>query len=107
MTIHLLARTCTVSGILLAAFSLCPIAQAQNGAPNPVFTQPGGQVNTTASVDFNTPPPDPAHEHMLRKMVKERNMIRQQTIVDDTNHLLDLAKQLKDEIGRASCRERV
>lgn len=50
----------------------------------------------------NSTPPDPSQAHMLREMAKERNMIRQKEIVDDTNQLLDLAKQLKDAVNKSS-----
>jgi hypothetical protein len=39
---------------------------------------------------------------MLKDMSKERNAIRQKEIIDDTEHLLDLAKQLKDAVDKSS-----
>jgi hypothetical protein len=39
---------------------------------------------------------------MAAKMLRERNAIRQKEIVDETNHLLDLAKQLKDAVDKSS-----
>lgn len=39
---------------------------------------------------------------MLREMAKQREVLRQKEIVDDTNHLLDLAKQLKDAVDKSS-----
>jgi selenocysteine lyase/cysteine desulfurase len=35
-------------------------------------------------------------------MSKERNALRQKEIIDDTEHLLDLAKQLKDAVDKSS-----
>jgi selenocysteine lyase/cysteine desulfurase len=39
---------------------------------------------------------------MLKDMSRERNNLRQKQIVDETNHLLDLAKQLKDAVDKSS-----
>lgn len=44
---------------------------------------------------------DPNQAHMLRSMAKQRNLLRQRRIVDDTNQLLDLAKQLKDAVDKS------
>ncbi|HTV14416.1 MAG TPA: hypothetical protein VME68_06860 [Acidobacteriaceae bacterium] len=44
---------------------------------------------------------DPNQAHMLRSMAKQRNAIRQRKIVDDTNQLLDLAKQLKAAVDKS------
>jgi hypothetical protein len=39
---------------------------------------------------------------MLHAMAKERSALRQKEIVDDTNQLLDLAKQLKAAVDKSS-----
>lgn len=44
---------------------------------------------------------DPNQAHMFRAMAKQRNAIRQHKIVNDTNQLLDLAKQLKDAVDKS------
>jgi hypothetical protein len=38
---------------------------------------------------------------MAAKMARERNVLRQKAIVDETNQLLDLAKQLKDAVDKS------
>ena len=35
-------------------------------------------------------------------MAEQRNAIRQKQIIDDTQHLLDLARQLKDAVDKSS-----
>lgn len=39
---------------------------------------------------------------MATQLALKRNSARQQQIVDDTNKLLDLAKQLKDEVEKSN-----
>ncbi len=51
---------------------------------------------------FGANPHDPEQARMLKDMGKERNALRQKEIIDDTEHLLDLAKQLKDAVDKSS-----
>jgi hypothetical protein len=45
---------------------------------------------------------DPEQAHMMHEMSKDRNAQRQKEIVTDTNHLMDLVKQLKDAVDKSS-----
>jgi hypothetical protein len=35
-------------------------------------------------------------------MSRDRNVLRQKEIIEDTNHLMDLVKQLKDAVDKSS-----
>lgn len=50
----------------------------------------------------NSAPVDPNQTHMMREMAKERSVLRQKEIVDQTNQLLDLAKQLKEAVDKSN-----
>jgi hypothetical protein len=50
----------------------------------------------------NSNPRDPDQSRMIREMSRDRNELRQKEIVADTEHLLDLAKQLKDAVDKSS-----
>jgi type VI protein secretion system component VasF len=78
--------------ILLAAFCALP-AQAQAGAA----TVPAVSGPPSPFGDLN---PNRDTDAMAAKMARERNVIRQKAIVDETNQLLDLAKQLKDAVDK-------
>ena len=88
--------------ILLLAAACVPRAlraQSHSAAAPP----PGTDPTTGAPPLFaDSSPPDPSQVHMLREMAKERNVLRQKEIVDDTDQLLDLAKQLKDAVDKSS-----
>lgn len=86
--------------ILLAACCSLP-ARAQNQA---VLPAPGTDPTPGAPPPLfsNSVPPDPSQVHMLREMAKERNVLRQKQIIDETNQLLDLAKQLKAAVDKTS-----
>ncbi|MGA8111568.1 MAG: hypothetical protein WB974_19160 [Acidobacteriaceae bacterium] len=65
---------------------------------------PGNSVNTP----FSTGPgaaSDPSRAHLMHAMVRERNAARQKQIVDDTQQLVDLAKQLKDAVDKSNKNE--
>jgi hypothetical protein len=82
---------------LLAAFCAVPAhAQTPPAATNP--TMPG-PPSPPSFGDLTSDKADPA---MAAKMVRERNEIRQKAIIDETNQLLDLAKQLKDAVDKTS-----
>ncbi|HVU00085.1 MAG TPA: hypothetical protein VHE33_21480, partial [Acidobacteriaceae bacterium] len=38
----------------------------------------------------------------LREMSRDRNKLRQKEIVEDTNHLMDLVRQLKDAVDKSN-----
>jgi hypothetical protein len=91
--------------LLLAATCLSPVLSAQElgGAQSGVPVAPNGRGNNDAVPFGNNPNPnDPAQAHMLKDMMKDRNTLRQKQIVEDTNHLLDLAKQLKAAVDKSN-----
>jgi hypothetical protein len=52
---------------------------------------------------FGSPEPnDPMEHQRLAKMEKARNADRQKQLVQDTDKLLALAKELKDEVGKSN-----
>lgn len=95
--VHRLARICSL--ILLAAAGSSLHAQAQPQAAAPA---PGVDPSVPPPLFSNAPPTDPNQVHMLHAMAKERSVLRQKEIVDDTNQLLDLAKQLKAAVDKSS-----
>jgi hypothetical protein len=97
---HRLVRLVLFAVLALVCAALLPVraqshpAGSQSGVSEPV---PG-----PAPLFANVVPNDPSQAHMLRTMEKERNTMRQQQIVDQTNQLLDLAKQLKAAVDKSS-----
>jgi hypothetical protein len=88
---------------LATAVFACSSAHAQQTTPEPM--QPpriAAGAGTDASTFGVNNPHDTEQARMLKDMSKERNAIRQKQIVDDTEHLLDLAKQLKDAVDKSS-----
>jgi hypothetical protein len=97
---HGLAGCITLAALALACALVLP-ARAQSHATGSAtgVTEPV----PPATVDIgNSPLSDPSQVHILRAMAKERNAMRQQQIVDETNQLLDLAKQLKTAVDKSS-----
>lgn len=98
-----LIRRILLSTALLAAPGFFPApaqAQAVPGPPGmPSADAPGpgtpGVLNGNSSSD-------PEQAHMMHKMLKERNSLRQQAIVDDTKRLVDLANELKDAVDKSN-----
>jgi hypothetical protein len=106
--IALFTRKSRLCSIVLAAVAFVPFAaHAQQQPPKspitPIQSQSprlGGDASTPGF--GNTNPRDPDQARMLKGRGKERNDLRQKQIVDETNHLLDLAKQLKDAVDKSS-----
>jgi hypothetical protein len=92
---------CLCIGCLVALAGSCAALPASAQTQQPAVAPP---VNTGAPPPLfaNTNPSDPGQAHMLHAMERERNVIRQKEIVDDTNQLLDLARQLKDAVGKSN-----
>jgi len=65
-----------------------PTQQPQPGEP-PLFGEPND-------------PRDPMQRQRLEKMEKARQADRQQQLVKDTDKLLDLAKQLKEQVDKSN-----
>jgi hypothetical protein len=86
--------------MVLVLLSCLPIAvqaqQTQNPTP-PVPVIPG--------VNPNAPEQDPAMHRMTEQMSIKRNAQRQQQIVSDTAHLLQLAQQLNDDVSKSNKNE--
>jgi hypothetical protein len=95
--------------IALAAVVFASSTAHAQQSPSPAPIQPprlssgaGTGTGTDASGFGANNPHDPEQARMLKDMSKERNAIRQKEIIDDTEHLLDLAKQLKDAVDKSS-----
>ncbi|HTW48849.1 MAG TPA: hypothetical protein VMD92_12925 [Acidobacteriaceae bacterium] len=91
-------RICCFVALAAACVSLPACAQTQTNSVPPPGVVPVGPPPLFG----NPAPSDPNQAHMLRTMEKERNTLRQQQIVDETNQLLDLAKQLKAAVDKSS-----
>ena len=79
--------------------STTPSASPRNW---PALHESGPMSSESTTSTLNPGPADPNQAHMLREMAKQREVLRQKEIVEDTNHLLDLAKQLKDAVDKSS-----
>jgi hypothetical protein len=97
-TIGRFPRVSCIAAIAAACLSLPACGQTQT---NPV-PAPGSTPHGPPPLFADNTPPDPSQIHMLKTMAKERNMMRQQEIVDDTTQLLDLAKELKAAVDKSS-----
>lgn len=73
-------------------------AHAQMSPDNPIHTPP---VVPGVSPG-NSNGSDPSMRHMTEQMAMRRNTQRQQQIVSDTAHLLDLAQKLNDEVSKST-----
>jgi hypothetical protein len=88
-----------VAGLALTCAMVLPAhAQSHPSSSATGVSEPQPEPGTP----FGNVANDPNQTHMLHSMAKERNSIRQQQIVDDTNQLLDLAKQLKSAVDKSS-----
>ena len=83
----------SIAFLLAAAWAIPAHAQTPPIPPNPTVP--------SASSPFGDPSPERPDALMTAKMVRERNTDRQKQIVDETNQLLDLAKQLKDAVDKS------
>jgi Spy/CpxP family protein refolding chaperone len=94
------ARTTRLFTIVLAAVACATVAAHAQQSTVPLA--PPHIPGSDASGFGNTNPRDPDQSRMLKDMTRERNELRQKQIIDDTQHLLDLAKQLKDAVDKSS-----
>lgn len=78
-------------------------ALAAHAQQNPALTPPPGSIgeNPRLNSPGNTPA-DPTLRHMTQQMALKRNSERQQQIISDTAHLLQLAQQLNDEVSKTN-----
>lgn len=85
--------------VLLAAVCALPAARGQAAPTAPQYSVKPGLSPADPSV--SSAPGGAEEGRMMRDMMKQRNNLRQKQIVDDTNQLLDLAKQLKDAVDKS------
>ncbi|HEX4308809.1 MAG TPA: hypothetical protein VHZ25_02210 [Acidobacteriaceae bacterium] len=99
-----IARTSRLCTMMLAAVAFASVTTyAQQDTTAPAVQQSPRMASGDASgFGTNPGPHDPEQARMLKDMGRERNTMRQKQIVDDTEHLLDLAQQLKDAVDKSS-----
>lgn len=83
---------------LLAAGLACSSAPAQTTPERTPTALPAPGAANAAPFGNGL---DQDQTKMMHNMLKQRNSIRQKEIVDDTNRLLDLARQLKDAVDKS------
>jgi hypothetical protein len=73
-------------------------------SPLPPLQQPTQPIQPGEPPLFGEPydPHDPMQRQRLAKMEKARQADRQQQLVKDTDKLLDLAKQLKEQVDKSN-----
>ena len=79
-------------------------AHAQQSGTIPTPPPYSGPITPGENPRLNGPgnASDPTLRHMTEQMAVKRNNERQQQIVNDTAHLLQLAQQLNDEVSKTS-----
>ena len=92
-------RSTPFPAIFLAVVLAAPGSFAQQSAPVSPIHQPGATAETG---DFGDGSRDPEQSRMFREMSRDRNALRQKEIIDDTNQMMDLVKQLKDAVARSN-----
>jgi hypothetical protein len=96
-----IACTACVGGLFFVAAASSAAAQSHPAPTTPVIVpDPTTNSNSSPPLFGNSAPADSSQAHMMREMAKERSVLRQKEIVDETNQLLDLAKQLKDAVDK-------
>ena len=94
------ARYCSM--LLLAGAFACLPARGQVSPDRPVPLAPGSASAASSPVAAFGNTGDQEQLHIMHNMLKERNVLRQKEIVDDTNRLLELAKELKDDVDKSN-----
>lgn len=87
--VSLVAKLCWFAWILVLLIPNAVGAQAQN-RPGPPSTQQQG------------PPEDEATIRMRKDMAKKANIERHESLKRDTDRLLDLAQQLKNQVDKSN-----
>lgn len=97
-------RTLRLPALFLVFIFAALAASAQQTTTVPSRRQPGTAADAAVFADDTGGPGsrDLSQSHMLHEMSRDRNALRQKEIVDDTNHLMDLVKQLKDAVDKSS-----
>lgn len=96
-------RLCPVLLLAIACATLPAHAQAAPDRVGPVIPGTASAAGNTAPFGNNTPDID--QTRMMHNMLKQRSTARQKEIVEDTNRLLDLAKQLKEAVDKTGQNE--
>jgi predicted RND superfamily exporter protein len=86
--------------LAFAAAAFTAHAQQQQSTVPPMH-QPAA-ADASGFGNTNPNPRDPEQSRMMKEMTRDRNALRQKEIVEDTNHLMDLIKQLKDSVDKSS-----
>ena len=102
MTLAHPGRTSLIGFFLVLAGACAVIPASGQTRPAGSETSVSEPLPNPTPLFASTNPSDPNQVHMLKAMAKERNVIRQKEIIDDTTQLLDLAKQLKDAVDKSS-----
>ncbi len=96
-------RSTWLPAVFLALIIAAPAASGQQSTPVTRRQPSTTSTDTTLYSDLaGTPSRDPEQSRMLREMSRDRNLQRQKEIIEDTNHLMDLVKQLKDAVDKSS-----
>lgn len=95
-----LVRKICPFAVILTAVAVVSLSAHGQAAPTTHPLGPDSSANDAAG--FPNAPHDPEQARMMKDMGRQRNVIRQKEIVSDTEHLLDLAKQLKDAVDKSS-----
>ncbi|HUB17638.1 MAG TPA: hypothetical protein VL990_03325 [Acidobacteriaceae bacterium] len=94
-------RSTRLVTLILAGALASLAAHSQQTQPTPTLRPPN--VSTDASgFSNNDGPHDPEQARMLHEMSHDRNVLRQKEIVQDTNQLMDLVRQLKDAVDKSN-----
>ena len=81
-----------------------PLAARAQNVPTPPSLG-NSASDSSLNPELNNNAPDPSRAHMLRAMTRERNELRQKEIVDDTQQLVGLAKQLQAAVAKSNKNE--
>lgn len=101
----LLARSARYCSMLLLAGAFACLTAGGQVAPEPIPLPlaPVSPVSPAASsAALFGSSADQEQMHIIHNMMRERNLLRQKEIVADTNHLLELAKQLKADVDKSN-----
>lgn len=95
-------RSARLLSMTLAIAAAAFTAHAQQTTSVPSIRQPATAADASGFGNTSPNPRDPEQSRMMKEMTRDRNALRQKEIVEDTNHLMDLIKQLKDDVDKSS-----
>lgn len=82
---------------LCVCLAFCPAAGAAQTQAQPPIIPPN-----MPGMNPGPPNQDPSVRHMVEKMARDRNTLRQKKIQADTERLLQLARELNDDVSHSS-----